>query len=235
MIGLLASAIGARATPIYNSIGAGGGSVSLTNQVAGTYANSFHTDSTGVLSEIEIALQKNNGSFSSGSVVVTLWSDNGQGLSGGLSGATASDGPGQLVATIGRVRDADIATTSAKWLVDLYNIGLTLSPDTQYWIALSRVGSDQTAIKGLTSAVLPTLGATYKGDLETYYHGGKSNLVFPELQVCVSADGSCTVVTGPANLSFNVPEPTGVAILASALAGLGYVTAYRHRKQQASL
>ncbi|MDR3535975.1 MAG: PEP-CTERM sorting domain-containing protein [Acetobacteraceae bacterium] len=206
----LGSGLSAQAVPLYNSFN----SVSTTVAVGtGTYADSFTTGSSGVVNDIAIALTKT--SSSSGSVVITLWTDNGSGLS-----VPGSDAPGTQIATLGTVTASSL-TLNAK-TIEFYTPSVEMAANTEYWVEISKAAGPTSTINFYLNASAPTLGGTSGGNPELYRANGVNATLPPEMEICVSGDGSCTATLA-------APEPPALSLLGLGIAGLGFAVHRRRR------
>ncbi len=229
----------AYAAPLYDSLytGAGTGSANLAISVGNSgavYANSFHTDASGTLQELEIALAK-TGTANLGNIVVTLYSDN------GLVGA-GSDAPGSLVATIAGIPESLLSTSKGYFYFT--DLGLTsLAPNSEYWIQVAKSGVGPSAAELYTTNVVPPVGLSGSTS-ELYFHGAVgaiSHATPAEMQLCVSTvagaggETSCAVFVGATTTNIDgtaqlaaAPEPGSLGLLGSGLATLGFIM-YRRR------
>jgi hypothetical protein len=169
-----------------------------------------------------------------GSMVVSLWSDLGGGV-GGL-GVQPSVDLG-TIATISMlaIKNA-IGATNTEGLINITNINnlafaTGLNPSATYWIKVAPSGAP-------ISSLSTTTGPTDKVGVTSYYTNALQSPT-SWLQTCVSSDGSCvTEITTASGVPWTAgftgdgltiagtfdtpaPEPGGLAIFGSALAGFG--------------
>jgi hypothetical protein len=157
-----------------------------------------------------------------GSLVVTLWTDLGGGV-GGLGVQPVTD-LGTLATISEQAIKTAIGATNTKGLINITNLnnlpfatGLT-SANT-YWIQVAIAGSPVSNLSVFTGG--SDLGTT------SYYTNSLQGSP-PWMQTCISSDLSCvSEITATDGLTIAgtfatpAPEPGGLAILASALVGLG--------------
>lgn len=212
---IFGAGFGAQAAPIYNSINSTNAGVSIGGN---TFADSFTTSSSGIVDDIAIALTKT--SSASGSVVITLWSDNGVGLS-----TVGTDAPGTLVATIGTVSASSL--TVGTTTIEFFTPSLTLSANTEYWIEIGKAAGPTSTINFELNSTAPTIGGTSDGLPEIYRAAGVNNTAPPEMELCVSGDHSCAATVA-------TPEPSAFSILGISIAGLGFALHRRRRSARAA-
>jgi hypothetical protein len=214
-VALMSVSLAAEASPIYSSFASGG---TPTTVGGGTFSESFTTGSSGAVNDIVLALTKTTGA--SGSVVITLWSDNGSGLS-----VPGSDAPGSLVATIGTVTSSSL--TIGLKTIEFYTPTLSLSANTEYWIQITKATGPTSTIGFYLNTSAPTIGGNATIASTSYpelFRSGTTNAAQPpELQLCVSTDGSCAAVVAAA-----APEPSALSILGFGIAVVGF-GAHRRR------
>ena len=157
-----------------------------------------------------------------GSLVVTLWTDLGGGA-GGLGVQPVTD-LGTLATISEQAIKTAIGATNTKGLINITNIdnlpfatGLTSA--STYWIQVAIAGSP-------VSNLLVYTGSSGLGTTSFYTNSLQSSP--PWMQSCISSDLSCvseiTATDGLAiagTFATPAPEPGGLAILVSALSGLG--------------
>jgi hypothetical protein len=158
-----------------------------------------------------------------GSLVVTLWTDQGGGV-GGLGVQPVTD-----LGTIATISESAIKSAigavNTEGLINITNIdnlafanGLTSS--STYWIQVAVAGSP------LSNLTVYTGSTDEVGTTSYYTNSLQSSSLF--MQTCISSDLSCTSqitsvddLTIAGTFSTPAPEPGSLAILASALTGLG--------------
>jgi hypothetical protein len=192
---------------------------------------------TGATQVGDIALDVKTAATTNGSMVITLWTDQGGGAGGLGIKPTTNLG---TIATISEAAIKAAIGANAEGLINISDInnlafatGLTAT--NTYWVqvGITSGGSNLTVFTGPTDKV----GAT------SYYTASLQSSP-PWLQVCISSDPSCvTEITTASNISwadgftgdgltiaanFDAPEPATLAIFGSALTGLGLLR--RRRK-----
>ena len=216
---LFGSVMGAKAMPIYNSIVAGGTTVTIPSNSTSYYADSFTTDATGVVNEIAVALNR-TGSSTTGSVAISLWSNTGPGL--GSPGGNAPNA--QIASTV--VTAASLAQNQKS--IYYWSPTVSTAANTLYWVEIARSGVATPAVSFYLNATAPSIGSGVAGTDDELYRtytagSGTSSTAPPEAQICVSGDGSCAALIA-------APEPSTFSILGVALAGIGLAFCRRQRQ-----
>jgi hypothetical protein len=186
----------------------------LTSDGTKLAGQSFTTSSQLDFASISISMLANNPS-DGGSVMVYLAADDGSG--GGVGTAGAPDlGNIELIGTIpdSMIADESTVTPSVITFFDVANALSTGTADQEYWVILDFSSKDSSA-EWIYNADATGIGTDNQIAFTSAYGG-----TYP-------IDGSAG--PGAFALMVNTPEPATVALLGSAMAGLGFLR--RRRKK----
>jgi hypothetical protein len=213
----------ANATPLIDTVGLGGDATRTLNSIGST-AESFIADSTSI-GDIQLELARTGAT--TGSVVVTLYSDNSDTLGSPIAG--------DAIQTV-----QESAIPGAESLFDFHNISLAtqLVAGTRYWVDVIKSGTVSSEVFTTTGTPVYGVGSTGMStnpDNTTYYKGTSVPSTSPLMAICISDDNSCETLN-TASVSYNegpaaTPEPASAAIIGAGLAGIGFARRRRNSKK----
>ena len=204
-LALLAKAPAARADVIYDAIGTDtSGQAFTTIQVTGPVAESFSTGRrTFVFTDLKLLLGVATPPDHK-TISVDLLSDN-------------ANAPGTVISHLATIQDSKLSSWAEPSIYNVHVPSIDLAPQTRYWIQLS-------SPKGSTAVWAYTQDMSGKGVGGEYDAYSVAQLVCPNPESGTGAYQMAVQGDPPP-----IPEPTSLALLGVAVAGIGTVARRRPR------